>query len=139
MVAVCSRKGKFCVNISVIFLFNLFLLVAYIVQRAILSVSCSHALDDVSRYGKFWNVLCPGSRASPRLRPRPQATLNRRTWGLASDGRSPSALRKFVFSLFKSSCGSMSFIFISFACNSYHNFVRMLFLTLNLICTGQII
>jgi len=74
MVAVCSRKGKFCVNISVIFLFNLFLRVAYIVQRAILSVSCSHALDDVSRYGKFWNVLCPGSRASPRLRPRPQAT-----------------------------------------------------------------
>ena len=71
MVAVCSRKGKFCVNISVIFLFNLFLRVAYIVQRAILSLSCSHDLDDVSGDGKFWNVLCPGSRASPRLRPRP--------------------------------------------------------------------
>ena len=86
----CSRKGKFCVNISVIFVFHLFLCVAYIVQHVILYLSCSHFLDDVRCYGKFWNVLCPRPRACPRHYSIPR--LFRLTRGHASCGHTHHVL-----------------------------------------------
>ena len=134
----CSRKGKFCVNIGVIFVSHLFLCVAYIVQRATLYLSCSHALGDVSSLnGKFWNVLCPGSRAYPRPQSRTQATLTL-TRVLTSGGRTACAPQHFLVLFLSISCGSI-FYFYFFECNSYHKQVRLLLLTLNLICTGEII